>query len=133
MAREISGVSFQAEDGIRDVAVTGVQTCALPIFLLWSGSFWFAFMLYFFLFIILIDITRLFNHFFNIYPAFISANYSLAKFVAFLTAIIIIIGFINTKNIKINYAEIDIPKKSSNMNGLNLVLVADFHMTPINN
>src|SRR2546429_8907552 len=25
---------FQAEDGIRDVAVTGVQTCALPI------SFW---------------------------------------------------------------------------------------------
>src|SRR5687768_18282495 len=26
---------FQAEDGIRDVAVTGVQTCALPI---WFGS-----------------------------------------------------------------------------------------------
>src|SRR2546422_11058910 len=26
---------FQAEDGIRDVAVTGVQTCALPIY---SGS-----------------------------------------------------------------------------------------------
>src|SRR3990172_4005017 len=24
-------VFFQAEDGIRDVAVTGVQTCALPI------------------------------------------------------------------------------------------------------
>src|SRR2546429_6055097 len=26
-----SGCFFQAEDGIRDVAVTGVQTCALPI------------------------------------------------------------------------------------------------------
>src|SRR5687768_18606955 len=26
---------FQAEDGIRDVAVTGVQTCALPICPLW--------------------------------------------------------------------------------------------------
>src|SRR2546429_7600461 len=25
---------FQAEDGIRDVAVTGVQTCALPILIL---------------------------------------------------------------------------------------------------
>src|SRR5690349_8333994 len=25
---------FQAEDGIRDLYVTGVQTCALPIFLL---------------------------------------------------------------------------------------------------
>src|SRR5262249_56951929 len=28
---------FQAEDGIRDWSVTGVQTCALPI--CWQGSF----------------------------------------------------------------------------------------------
>src|SRR5687768_18101736 len=28
---------FQAEDGIRDVAVTGVQTCALPI---WLGRYY---------------------------------------------------------------------------------------------
>src|SRR5205085_297955 len=28
--------SFQAEDGIRDLTVTGVQTCALPIF--WSSG-----------------------------------------------------------------------------------------------
>src|SRR6266699_2681637 len=27
----VSGVFFQAEDGIRDADVTGVQTCALPI------------------------------------------------------------------------------------------------------
>ena len=27
----VSFFFFQAEDGIRDVAVTGVQTCALPI------------------------------------------------------------------------------------------------------
>src|SRR5205809_975964 len=32
MVRELGGAFFfQAEDGIRDVAVTGVQTCALPI------------------------------------------------------------------------------------------------------
>src|SRR2546422_314677 len=29
---------FQAEDGIRDVAVTGVQTCALPISVYPSGA-----------------------------------------------------------------------------------------------
>src|SRR3712207_3984801 len=29
---------FQAEDGIRDIGVTGVQTCALPIFPLWKGG-----------------------------------------------------------------------------------------------
>src|SRR3712207_7172087 len=28
---------FQAEDGIRDIGVTGVQTCALPIFLRDNG------------------------------------------------------------------------------------------------
>src|SRR2546422_2804779 len=37
MNRQCGGVGrfdffFQAEDGIRDVAVTGVQTCALPIY-----------------------------------------------------------------------------------------------------
>src|SRR5690606_27957681 len=30
---------FQAEDGIRDFHVTGVQTCALPIFTLFDGSY----------------------------------------------------------------------------------------------
>src|SRR3989475_11641799 len=29
---------FQAEDGIRDLTVTGVQTCALPIYLFWYRS-----------------------------------------------------------------------------------------------
>ena len=28
---------FQAEDGIRDIGVTGVQTCALPIYILLGG------------------------------------------------------------------------------------------------
>src|SRR5260370_22888030 len=29
---------FQAEDGIRDSSVTGVQTCALPIFASWAAA-----------------------------------------------------------------------------------------------
>src|SRR5437879_11048786 len=29
---------FQAEDGIRDTSVTGVQTCALPICSSWTAS-----------------------------------------------------------------------------------------------
>src|SRR2546430_11968175 len=31
IARKCGGFFFQAEDGIRDLTVTGVQTCALPI------------------------------------------------------------------------------------------------------
>ena len=30
--REYENLFFQAEDGIRDIGVTGVQTCALPIY-----------------------------------------------------------------------------------------------------
>src|SRR2546430_3389038 len=30
--RFVDGFFFQAEDGIRDLTVTGVQTCALPIY-----------------------------------------------------------------------------------------------------
>src|SRR5438034_5437866 len=41
-AHEISVFFFQAEDGIRDHCVTGVQTCALPIYrivaLYWEGG-----------------------------------------------------------------------------------------------
>src|SRR3712207_7917776 len=33
MSRKILFFFFQAEDGIRDIGVTGVQTCALPIFM----------------------------------------------------------------------------------------------------
>src|SRR2546430_11118254 len=29
---------FQAEDGIRDLTVTGVQTCALPIYFIWETA-----------------------------------------------------------------------------------------------
>src|SRR6266853_4605520 len=31
---------FQAEDGIRDLTVTGVQTCALPIFMVLKQVYW---------------------------------------------------------------------------------------------
>ena len=106
--------------------------------LLWPGSLWFAFMLYFFLFILLIDFSRLLNHFFSIYPSFITDNYQSAKFIVFisvilLSAVIITAGYINTRNIKINYVEIEIPKKASRLNELNVVLVADLHLTPVNN
>src|SRR2546427_5770862 len=34
----IKSFFFQAEDGIRDLTVTGVQTCALPIFLVLADA-----------------------------------------------------------------------------------------------
>src|SRR5260221_4567259 len=37
LSRLCAGCFFQAEDGIRDHCVTGVQTCALPIFIVHGG------------------------------------------------------------------------------------------------
>src|SRR3712207_5241151 len=42
MAKYVLVFFFQAEDGIRDIGVTGVQTCALPIFLMLCESETFA-------------------------------------------------------------------------------------------
>jgi predicted MPP superfamily phosphohydrolase len=94
-------------------------------------------MLYFFLFIVLIDFSRLLNHFFGIYPSFINDNYQFTKFIIIIfvfviSCAVITAGYINTRNIKINYAEIEIPKKSAHLDELNVVLVADFHLTPVN-
>src|SRR2546429_7281757 len=36
--QDVCSFFFQAEDGIRDVAVTGVQTCALPISRICGGG-----------------------------------------------------------------------------------------------
>ena len=46
---------FQGEDGIRDVAVTGVQTCALPI----CGDNWCFFLLMFLLLLIVVVVFLL--------------------------------------------------------------------------
>src|SRR2546428_9395297 len=38
--RRVCFFFFQAEDGIRDLIVTGVQTCALPIYILAQNTPW---------------------------------------------------------------------------------------------
>jgi len=105
--------------------------------LLWIGSFWFAFMLYFFLFIVLIDFIRLLNWPLSFFPDIIKQNYPQAKLITGITVftaslIIIIAGYINTRNIVINTVEITLPKKGTPLTQLNAVLVADFHLTPVN-
>ncbi|MGE5861908.1 MAG: hypothetical protein ACM34J_15180, partial [Ignavibacteria bacterium] len=106
--------------------------------LLWIGSFWFAFMLYFFLFIVLIDLFRLLNHPLNFFPPFIKSNYPQAKLIAaasilFISSIIILAGYINTRIITVKTVELILPKKQSSLSELNAVLAADFHLTPLNN
>ena len=99
------------------------------------GSFWFAFMLYFFLAVVLLDVIRLVNWGFNILPYF--NNYSLVKLITLgivtgIVILIIISGYINTRTLKINTLNIEIPRKNSSLTELNAVLISDIHLSSIN-
>ncbi len=122
--------------------ITKFFTKLLPDFLydimIWIGSFWFAFMLYFFLAIVLIDLLRLTNFQFHFFPAFIYHDYLRTK--AITGAIVLIIvslittaGYINTRIVRIKTLELNLPKKESDLNSLNAVLVSDIHLSPMDN
>lgn len=104
--------------------------------LVWIGSFWLAFILYFFLFIVVLDLVRLGNHFFNFYPDFITNNYEKVKFitgtaVTTIVVIIVIAGHINFLNPRIHKFEINIPKQKSQLDKLNIAVAADLHLGTI--
>jgi uncharacterized protein len=104
--------------------------------MIWIGSFWLACMLYFFLFILLLDIFRLFNSWFHYFPGFITARYESAKLITLFVAIVtvgsvIIGGYINALRPRIKTLEITIPKKAGHINELNLVMASDIHMGTI--
>ena len=114
----------------------------LPAFihdpLLWMGSFWFAFLLYFVLILFLIGLMRLLDHFLPFFPVWLSAPTDLIKLyigtgVTFLVILISTAGFINRTNFKVKTLEISLPKKNSPLTGLNIVMFSDLHLSPINN
>jgi uncharacterized protein len=105
---------------------------------LWIGSFWFAFMLYFFISIVLIDFIRLLNWRFDIFPVFIKENYLLTKHIAasavlFLTLIVTLLGYINTRNLEVKTLNIEIAKGKCKLDELNIVMASDIHLSPMDN
>jgi len=110
-----------------------------PLFydiLLGAGAIWFAFMVYFLLSILFIDIIRLFDGWFHFLPSIIIENYENAKkitaiVVIALVSLIVFLGNLNKRNIEIRTLEINIPKGDSKINGLNIVMASDIHLSPI--
>lgn len=106
--------------------------------LTWIGSFWFAYILYVLLFILLFDLIRAGNYYFDYYPAFIKNNYVLVKQVLFfsvflLTTAIITAGYINTRIIKVKTINIETPGRMSDIKNLRIVMASDLHLSTINN
>ncbi len=105
--------------------------------MIWVGSFWLAFMLYFFLSIMLLDIIRLLNWAFHFYPQFLHDNYeSIKKYlltaVILISSIIIFIGYLNTRKISIKSLSLELPKRQGKLTELNAVMLSDIHLSTIN-
>jgi hypothetical protein len=104
--------------------------------LLGVGAIWFAFLVYFLLSLLLIDIVRLFNGWFHFLPTIITANYENAKkiiaiIVIALVGLIVFLGNLNKRNIEIRTLAIAIPKSESKLDELNIVMASDIHLSPI--
>jgi predicted MPP superfamily phosphohydrolase len=106
--------------------------------LLWVGSFWFALLLYFVLFLFLIDLIRLLDHFISFLPVCLSAPTDLVKYyigmgVTILVLLFAAAGFINRTNFKVKTLELTFMKKNSALTELNIVVFSDLHLSPVNN
>ncbi len=93
-------------------------------------------MLYFFLAIIFLDLLRLTNSLFHIFPSWITNDYGKTKAVTALATISVVIilltaAFINALTIQIRTLEISIPKKVDEMKSMNIVSVSDIHLGTI--
>lgn len=106
-------------------------------FLVWVGAFWIAIMIYTFLFLILIDLFRLVNHFLPFFPSVINQNLQKTKtiiglVVSIIVFVVVVGGFINTKLIAIKKYSINIDKKAGSLKSLNIVMASDLHLGTIN-
>ena len=104
--------------------------------LVWAGSFWLGAMLYFFLLVVLFDLTRLVNHFIPFFPGFIRDHYAQFKLYllgasVLLVGLIVVGGYINALHPRIKTLEITIPKQANGMESLNAVVMSDIHLGTI--
>lgn len=98
----------------------------------WIGSFWLAAMLYFFLFVILIDLIRL-AHLIMPYPGFITKDYIAAKLmllvsISGIVLIIVIAGHINALSPRIKRLNLAVHKHAGTLRDLHIVMISDIHM-----
>ena len=101
--------------------------------LVWTGSVWLGFMLYLVLFLAALDLVRYADRLVHFLPAFITANYTRAKGVAFVTllaaaAVVVAAGYYNAVHPVWRELVIDLPGKAGKLKKLDLVMVSDIHL-----
>jgi predicted MPP superfamily phosphohydrolase len=100
------------------------------------GAVWFAFPVYFILFLLGLDLIRLAEHFFNFLPKSLHDNYELTKkitaiVIIALVSLIVFLGNLNKRDITIKTLELTFPKGDGKLNELNIVAASDLHLSTI--
>ncbi|MCW8804757.1 MAG: metallophosphoesterase [Ignavibacteriaceae bacterium] len=104
--------------------------------ILGAGAIWFAFLVYFILFLLGLDIIRLLESFFHFFPKFIYNDFEQTKkitavVIIVLVSMIVFLGNLNKRDITIKNLELTLPKGSGKLNELNIVMASDLHLSPI--
>lgn len=102
-------------------------------FFTFIGSFWLAFMVYFLLAVIVIDLFRLILYILPLQPFFITNNYEdFKKYLFFsviaIVAVVVLAGHINALNPRITRLDLKIAKKAGSMKTLHIAAASDIHM-----
>lgn len=93
------------------------------------GAFWLAFMLYFTIAAVLIDMIRIFNYFFHFLPMFSAImKLRLGLIVVSLVSVIVIAGHINALWINVKEIPLTIHKKVSGASEIKILLASDIHL-----
>lgn len=93
------------------------------------GAFWLAFMLYLTLAAFLIDVVRMFNHFFHFLPEFTPGmRFRFGMAVVSLVAVIVIAGHINALLINVKQIPLTIHKKVSGNPEVKILMASDLHL-----
>ncbi|HCY41161.1 MAG TPA: metallophosphoesterase [Prolixibacteraceae bacterium] len=93
------------------------------------GAFWLAFMLYFTIAAVLIDLVRIANYFFHFLPAFSAImKLRLGLIVVSLVSVIVIAGHINALWINVKVIPLTIHKKVSGASEVKILLASDIHL-----
>jgi len=100
------------------------------------GAIWFAFLVYFILTLLFIDIVRLFDSWFHFLPRIIQNNYEQTKKITALVVIavvslIVFLGNLNKRDITVKTLELTFPKGDGKLSEINIVAASDLHLSPI--
>ena len=123
----IIAMSFMGAEILRDYIPAGVKES-----LDFVGSFWLSFMLYVLMLLLLFEIVNLVGRKTHIWEKYTIGHATITKWagvtIIAATLCILTVGYLNADRPVVRTYQVEIPKRASELNNLNVVMVSDIHI-----